>query len=55
MVVWAEMVGCIVGINSFLMGLVVLASGTSGPSRVSVCAKRTLNVTGQSWVTLSLQ
>ena len=30
-------------------------SGPSSPFRVSVCAPRTLNVTGQSRVTLSLQ
>ena len=32
-----------------------MTGGHAGPFRVSVCAARTLNATGESWVTLSLR
>lgn len=38
MVLLAEKVGCIIGVNSFLMGLVVLAAGTSIPDALASVA-----------------
>jgi Ca2+/Na+ antiporter len=38
MVLLAEKVGCILGVNSFLMGLVVLAAGTSVPDALASIA-----------------
>jgi Ca2+/Na+ antiporter len=37
-VLLAEKVGCILGVNSFLMGLVVLAAGTSVPDALASIA-----------------
>eukprot|EP01047_Picozoa_sp_COSAG01_P039504 COSAG01_NODE_3270_length_6327_cov_112.729929_3_plen_486_part_00 len=38
MVLLAEKVGCIIGVNSFLMGLVILAAGTSIPDALASVA-----------------
>ena len=35
MVAWADRLGCMLGINSFIMGLVVLAAGTSVPDALN--------------------
>lgn len=38
MVAWADRLGCMLGINSFIMGLVVLAAGTSVPDALASIA-----------------
>ena len=38
MVAWADRLGCLLGVNSFIMGLVVLAAGTSVPDALASMA-----------------